>query len=127
LLRRSNSSLASRAARRGQDVLVPHIGRIADDGVELFGQRIGEEIHHLRAGGATRSVELDRGAAGQTGRERAIAGRRLEHAAAVASQREHPRHHIVAGEHLPQMGHGVRLLKKRGGHERTHVRHSSRH
>ena len=51
-----------------------------------------------------RAVELDAHRTGQVAQERAVAARRLEHAAAIAPQREHRLHDRLRREHLAERG-----------------------
>jgi hypothetical protein len=88
-----------------RDVLVTHIGRIADDRVELLRQRQSEEIHHARARGGDRRIDLDRLAACDAARKGALAGGRIERAPKTPAQREHLLDHGGRGKHLAQGVH----------------------
>ena len=82
-------AVAGQPPRSGRNVLVTHVGWIADDGIERLVVRQFEKIHYLRAGRGVARVDLDAHGAGEMLQECSVATGRLQHATAVANKRAH--------------------------------------
>jgi hypothetical protein len=89
-----------------RDILKTHVGRVADDGLELLGQRVVEKIADLGAGRRDARVDLDADAIRvplpEQFKEDAVTGRRLKRPPAVAAQGEHEFHDLGRREHLAE-------------------------
>ena len=95
----------------GRDVLIAHVGRVADHRVEFLRFRIGEEIEVVRAGRAVKRIQLDADGAVQMLQEGSVAAGRFQYAAVVVSQAQHGADDRLRGEHLAE----ARYVGRKGG------------
>ena len=96
--------LAQQRPGRCADVLVAHVGRVADHRVEFFALRIGKKILVERAGRALTRVHFDAHCMMQAVQEGPVAAGGLEHPPGVVAQAKHGAHDPFGGEHLAESG-----------------------
>ncbi|MPN51711.1 hypothetical protein SDC9_199360 [bioreactor metagenome] len=91
----------------GCDILIAHVGRVANDGVELLAERIGEEIAYRGPFRCDAGVDFNAHDIGTTlaqgGEKGPVAGRWFQDPALVLAEVEHESHHVGGREYLAEL------------------------
>jgi len=93
--------MQARAGFRG-NILVAHVGRIADDGIEPFRCGEIEKVHDRCPRRCNAGIQFDGGASRQMTRKRALSRRWFERAPLIRAQVQHGAHDGFGGKNLAE-------------------------